>query len=94
MRRAAKVDTNSKEITVALLLIGADVRDTHMVGRGFPDKVVGWCGRTILVEIVSPDAPPSVVQEHRDRRFGWKGGDWLIVRDVPDLLQQLGVTVQ
>jgi hypothetical protein len=94
MRRASRVDSNSDEITACLLNLGADVRDTHLVGRGFPDKVVGWCGRTILIEILQPDAKPYEVREHQDRRALWKGDSWLIVQSVADVLAQLGVEVQ
>jgi hypothetical protein len=86
-------DRNQDEIKVTLINLGADVWDTTRVGKGYPDLTVGWCGRTILVEVLAPDAKPYRVQEHRDRRSGWKGADWLIVTSVADLLAQLGVSV-
>lgn len=34
-----------------MLKLGATVADTHGVGGGFPDMVVGYCGQNFLVEI-------------------------------------------
>jgi len=59
MRRASRIDDNQVEITDYLLSIGASVASTHMVGDGFPDKVVGIFGLSFLCEIKDGDKPPS-----------------------------------
>lgn len=59
MRRAAKVDRNQKEIVTQLRRFGASVYPTHMVGRGFPDIVVGYRGINYLFEIKDNLQPPS-----------------------------------
>ena len=59
MRRAAKVDANQKEIVQALRKVGASVYPTHMVGKGFPDIVVGYKGINYLLEIKDGAKPPS-----------------------------------
>lgn len=59
MRRAARTDSNQKEIVDALRDIGASVHPTHMVGQGFPDIVVGYQGENYLIEIKDGAKPPS-----------------------------------
>ena len=51
MRRVAKVDLNQKQIVMELRALGYSVRHTHMIGRGFPDIVIGRHGKNLLVEI-------------------------------------------
>lgn len=51
MRRAAKVDANHGKIVNAIRAAGFSVHDTSAVGRGFPDLVCGYGGRSFLVEI-------------------------------------------
>ena len=53
MRYARKIDTNQTEIVNTFRQIGASVAITSAVGKGFPDLVVGYAGRTLLVEIKS-----------------------------------------
>jgi hypothetical protein len=48
--RAANVDTSQKAIVDGLRQIGASVHVTSGVGKGFPDLVVGWRGKTFLLE--------------------------------------------
>jgi hypothetical protein len=59
VRRAAKVDANQVEIVKALRLVGAKVVPTHTVGQGFPDLVVGFRGRNILLEVKDSSQPLS-----------------------------------
>lgn len=76
MRRAAKVDTNQPEIVQALRAVGASVAPTHMIGRGFPDIVVGFRGVNFLLEIKDGDKPPSKRQLTADEaewHEGWRG---------------------
>ena len=94
MRRITRTDSNHAEIVRALREMGWSVFDTHTRGADYPDLTVGRNGVTILIEVVGTDAAPHTVREHEARREGWKGGQWLIVADVPDLLRQLGVDVQ
>lgn len=51
MRRAAKVDANHSRIVATLRAAGISVYDTSAVGRGFPDLVCGYGGRTYVVEV-------------------------------------------
>ena len=59
MRERGRVDTNQAEITEALRKHGATVQDLSGVGKGCPDKLVGWRGRNYLMEIKDGKKPPS-----------------------------------
>lgn len=56
---AAKTDGNQAEIVEGLRAIGCSVKPAHMVGKGFPDLVVGFRGLSFLIEIKDPSKPPS-----------------------------------
>lgn len=56
-RYVAKADANQKNIVAALRKAGASVVPTHTVGQGFPDLVVAFNGRTMLLEIKDPTQP-------------------------------------
>lgn len=60
--RAAKVDRNQPEIVAALRKVGAQVACTSTVGQGFPDLVVAFRGRNILMELKDSKQPPSARQ--------------------------------
>lgn len=51
MRRAAHVDVNQPAIVSALRKIGCSVTSLAGVGKGCPDLLVGYRGRTLLVEV-------------------------------------------
>lgn len=58
MRRfAARADSNQPDIVKALREIGAAVVPTHTAGQGFPDLVVAYGGRTLLLEVKDPTKP-------------------------------------
>jgi len=50
---ARKIDSNQTEIVNTFRQLGASVAITSAVGKGFPDLVVGYAGRTMLVEVKS-----------------------------------------
>jgi hypothetical protein len=54
LRYAARTDASQREIAGAFRAHGAVVALTHTVGAGFPDLVVGFVGRTHLVEAKIP----------------------------------------
>lgn len=92
--RTGHWDANHGEIAAALIALGAHVYDTTAIGNGFPDMTVGWLGENILIEVVGTRNNPAEVRDHFARAEGWKGGRWLTVCSVLDLLTQLGVSVQ
>jgi hypothetical protein len=59
LRQMKKVDSNHSEIVKGLRTIGASVRSTAGIGKGFPDIAVGYRNRNWLFEIKDPDKFPS-----------------------------------
>ncbi len=49
-----RTDHNQRDIVKALRDVGASVQDTHMVGHGFGDIVVGFRGKNFLIECKRP----------------------------------------
>jgi hypothetical protein len=81
VRRAARVDGNQSEIVAALRAVGASVTPTHTIGGGFPDLVVGFRKRSILLEVKDPKQPPSKRKLTDDEAvwFGnWRGEAYVI----------------
>lgn len=59
MRRAANLDSNHREVVLALRAIGATVQSLASVGSGCPDLVVGYHGRNVLLEVKDGEKPPA-----------------------------------
>ncbi|MDJ0728128.1 MAG: hypothetical protein QNJ38_23775 [Prochloraceae cyanobacterium] len=49
-----RVDLNQKQIVKELREYGATVAHTHIIGKGFPDIVVGYSGKNYFFEIKNP----------------------------------------
>jgi hypothetical protein len=93
MRRAAKVDANHAAIRDAMRQFpGVTVRDTSHVGDGFPDLIVGFRNRTLLVEIKDGAKVKSArkLTDHQ-RRFHeqWTGSPIWIVESVSQAMDLL-----
>lgn len=69
--RAANVDTSQEPIVKALRKIGASVQVTSSVGKGFPDLVVGWRGKTFLLECKTDKDKLNQLQQ--DWHAAWAG---------------------
>jgi len=82
-RRAAKVDRNQSQIVAALRDIGASVEPIHALGGGVPDLLVGFRGRTLLMEVKTDDGrlTPQQVKFHQS----WRG-QTAIVRSIDEAL--------
>lgn len=94
MRRAAKIDANQTQVVEALRAAGAIVQSLAAVGQGVPDLLVGFQGKTLLMEVKDGRKPPSQRQLTEDQlkwHGAWRGGPVAIV-DGPDAaLRMLGV---
>lgn len=94
MRRAAKIDANQTQVVEALRAAGATVQSLAPVGQGVPDLLVGFQGKTLLMEVKDGRKPPSQRQLTEDQlkwHGAWRGGPVAIV-DGPDAaLRMLGV---
>ena len=88
MRRAARVDANQGEIVAALRATGAHVELLHMVGRGVPDLLVGYLGRTHLLECKA--ARGRLTPEQTVWHANWRGAAVEIVRSPEDALAVIG----
>lgn len=88
-----RVDSNQPAIVQALRQAGCSVALTHMVGRGFPDVVVGRQGLSYLLEIKDGDLPPSKRRLTPDEER-WHA-DWdghvCIVESIEDALAAVGL---
>lgn len=75
-RYVAKADANQKHIVAALRGIGAKVVPTHTVGQGFPDLVVTYGGRTLLLEVKDPTQPKhrhELTPAQKEFHAAWTG---------------------
>lgn len=85
MRRAARTDANHEEIVKALRAVGATVQSLAAVGHGVPDLLVGYQGKTILMEVKDGKKPPSKRELTEDQVKwidSWSGGSVFIVDNV------------
>jgi hypothetical protein len=69
-------DGNQPEIIAQLRAIGATVIDTHNLGHGAPDILVGWHGKNYLFEIKMPGG--QITPDEKEFAQYWKGQSTLI----------------
>lgn len=84
----ARTDANQSKIIRALEQIGCTVADTSAVGIGFPDIVVGFRGRSLLIEIKDGAKPPSKRKLTPDQQIfkaEWRG-QYAVVKDVDEAI--------
>lgn len=85
LRTASRVDGNQAEIVRTLRAVGASVLHTHQLKNCF-DILVGYRGRTFLMEIKDPAQPPSARQltpGEAEFKASWRGSPYHIVH-TPD----------
>jgi Holliday junction resolvase len=92
--RAAKIDANHEQVVSALRAAGASVQSLAGVGKGVPDLLVGFQGKTLLMEVKDGRKTPSErrLTEDQVRWHGaWRGGPLAVVDGVDAALRMLGV---
>jgi Holliday junction resolvase len=92
--RAAKIDANHEQVVQALRAAGATVQSLAGVGKGVPDLLVGFQGKTLLMEVKDGRKVPSArrLTENQLKWHGaWRGGALAIVDGVDSALRVLGV---
>ena len=92
--RAARIDANHEQVVSALRAAGASVQSLAGVGKGVPDLLVGFQGKTLLMEVKDGRKTPSErrLSEDQVRWHGaWRGGPLAIVDGVDAALRMLGV---
>lgn len=91
MRRAAKVDDNHAEIRRAYRHLGCTVKDTHMIGQGFPDMIVALFGFNELVEVKDGSKIPSkrkLTPDEIEFHNTWNSKVW-IIESVDDVVRHV-----
>ena len=86
----AKVDTNHKEIVAALRQAGATVVSMASLKHGTPDILVGYAGKTILMEI-KKDSKSRFTPDQLEFMSKWKGGAVSRVDSVDAAIRALGI---
>ena len=92
--RAAKIDANQEAVVTALRAAGATVQSLAGVGKGVPDLLVGYQGKTLLMEVKDGNKSPSarLLTEDQLRWHGsWKGGALAVVDNPDAALRMIGV---
>lgn len=91
MRYANRIDANQNDIVRALRGLGAYVRIISQ-GDGIPDLLVGYRGRTVLIEVKDGDKVPSaqkLTTAEEKFHMEWTGDTCVIVNSVESALQVL-----
>lgn len=90
MRRAARTDKNHTAVMTALCGMGCSVQSLAATGAGVPDLLVGYRGRTYLVEVKDGDKSASrrkltAVQERWHR--WWRGMPVVVVKSPDEAIE-------
>lgn len=92
--KAAKVDANQKDIVAALRKCGAKVYVASSFGKGFPDLVVGYQGRFVLLEVKDGSKPPSAQKLTKDQEkfhTEWTGLPLFVVNSIHEAFRVVGI---
>ena len=76
MRRAARVDSNQREIVTALRKAGYQVQHLHIVSNKYPNILVGAHDNNILIELKDGNKKPSarrLTEDERQWHESWAG---------------------
>ena len=87
MRKRGKTDTNQIEIVQALRSAGAHVAITSNLGGGFPDLVVMYTDRVLLMEVKSKCG--RLTEEEQVFYNEWSAG-MVVVYSVEEALDAIG----
>ena len=93
MRRRARTDANQQAVIDVLRQAGASVQSLAAIGDGCPDLLVGYNGRTFLMEVKDGTKPPSEVRltvNQVEWHSRWYGGSLSIVYGPEGALKVIG----
>lgn len=91
MRKKGRTDANQTLIVKQLRQLGYSVYITSMVGKGFPDLVIGKRNKNYLVELKDGSKPPSarkLTTDEIDFIDKWHG-DVIVAHDLDGILNQI-----
>jgi hypothetical protein len=80
-------DVNHAELAKVYEELFCSVIDTHALGFGFPDLVVGFAGQTELVEVKTEKGKATPAQERFTR--DWRGSKVRIVRNRQEVVEHV-----
>jgi hypothetical protein len=92
MRRAAKVDNNHAAVVTALRKCGAFVQSLAATGSGCPDLLIGYQGKTLLIEVKDGKKAPSaqkLTTDQQDWHANWRGGRLAVVNSIDAAIKEL-----
>lgn len=93
MRRAAHVDSTHGIVVEALRALGCTVQSLATVGKGCPDLLVGWRGRTLLVEVKSPPKVrkkgAELDESQVDWLSKWRGAPVIVARSPEEAVAEV-----
>ena len=87
-------DANHNEIVDAMTKVGAYVIDMSHVGKGFPDLIVGFQSKTILMEIKNRKTSygrKGLNKNQLEWKEQWLGGPYCVVDSPESALRMIGV---
>jgi Holliday junction resolvase len=88
--RAKRVDCNQKDIVHALRTFGATVVDLSGVGKGCPDLLIGFKGKTYLIE-VKKDSKAKFTPQQLQFNELWIGGIIARIESIDEAIALLKV---
>lgn len=68
-----RVDENQKQLVHTFIALGASVLNLSTVGRGCPDLLIGYRGKSVLVEI-KRDEKAAFTEPQIKFMQNWRGG--------------------
>lgn len=87
-RQASRVDGNQASIVRQLRAVGASILYCHTLKNCF-DLLVGYRGRTFLIEVKDPAQPPSgrqLTPGEAKFKAEWRGSPYHIVESIDQAL--------
>lgn len=94
MRARGRTDSNHQLIVAGLRKAGGTVQSLASIGNGCPDLLLGWHSRNYLLEIKSPDQPPSrrrLTDDEVNWHHEWRGKVY-VVHTLEEAMQKIGMT--
>ena len=95
MRATARTDRNHSEIVAALRAVGCSVQSLAAVGKGVPDLLVGFRGKTLLIEVKDGAKAPSRRRLTPDQVMWsqlWEGGKVHTVTSVDEAITAVSLS--
>lgn len=91
MRLKARTDYNQKLIVEQLRKLGVSVAITSMMGKGFPDLVLGYQNKNFLIELkdgAKPKSQKGLTMDEAKFFTAWKG-DVCKCENIEEILKHI-----